>query len=104
VRVTSTTHLGLKLATALDRSEPLAGLLQRVRESKARLEALDRLLPPALRAGIRSGPLDDEAWQLLVDNAAVAAKLRQMLPALETELRARGWNKPPIRIKVLPRA
>ncbi len=101
--MTSTTHLGLKLATALDRSEPLAGLLQRVRVSKARLDALSPLLPPALRAGIRSGPLDDEAWQLLVDNAAVAAKLRQLLPALEAELRTKGWSKPPIRIKVLPR-
>ncbi len=101
--VTFTTHLGLKLAAALDRSEPLVGLLQRVRESQARLEALSRLMPPALRAGIRSGPLDEEAWQLLVDNAAVAAKLRQLLPALEAELRANGWTKPPIRIKVLPR-
>jgi hypothetical protein len=102
--VTPTTHLGLKLATALDRSEPLTGLLQRVRVSKARLDAVAGLLPPALRAGIRSGPLDDESWQLLVDNAAVAAKLRQMLPALEAELQAKGWSKPPIRIKVLPRA
>jgi hypothetical protein len=102
--VTSTTHLGLKLGTALDRSEPLAGLLQRVRDSKARLDALSGLLPPALRAGIRSGPLDDEAWVLLVDNAAVAAKLRQLLPALDAELRAHGWSKPPMKIKVLPRS
>jgi hypothetical protein len=102
--VTPTPHLGLKLATALDRSEPLAGLLQRVRDSKARLQALSGLLQPALLAGIRPGPLDDEAWQLLVDNAAVAAKLRQLLPALEAELRANGWSKPPIKIKVMPRA
>lgn len=102
--MTSTSDLGLKLATALDRSEPLVGLLQRVRESQARLAALSRLLPSGMRAGIRPGPLDDEAWQLLVDNAAVAAKLRQMLPALETELQAHGWTKLPIKIKVLPRA
>ncbi len=101
--MTSNTHLGLQLAAALDRSEPLVGLMQRVRESQARLAALSGLLPPALRAGIRPGPLDEEAWQLLVDNAAVAAKLRQLLPALEGELRAQGWNKPPIKIKVLPR-
>lgn len=101
--MTSTTHLGIKLNTALDRSEPLAGLLQRVRDSKARLNALNSLLPAALRAGIRSGPLDDEAWVLLVDNAASAAKLRQLLPALEAELRAQGWGKPPIKIQVLRR-
>ncbi len=101
--MTSTTHLGIKLASALDRSEPLVGLLQRVRESQARLASLGGLLPAGMRAGIRPGPLDDEAWQLLVDNAAVAAKLRQLLPALEAELRAHGWGKPPIKIKVLPR-
>lgn len=102
--MTATTHLGLKLAAALDGSEPLVGLLQRVRESQARLKALEGWMSPALRAGVRSGPLDEEAWQLLVDNAAVAAKLRQLLPALEAELRLHGWTKPPIRIKVLPRA
>ena len=93
----------MRLATALDRSEPLGGLLQRVRESQARLQALSSLMPPPLRAGVRAGPLDEQAWQLLVDNAASAAKLRQMLPVLEAELRAHGWTQPPIKIKVLPR-
>lgn len=98
---------GLKdqtLAVALGRSEPLSSLLQRVRESKARLDAVAPLLPPGLADGIRAGPLDDSAWVLLVSHAAAAAKLRQMLPALETALRERGWPGPPIKIKVLPRA
>ena len=97
------TPLGMPLAAALDRSEPLGGLLQRVRESRARLDAVAGLLPGPLRAGIRPGPLDGEAWVLLVDNAASAAKLRQLLPALEQALKARGWAEPPLRIKVLPR-
>ena len=96
--------LGYPLATALDRSEPLTGLLQRVRDSKARLAIIAPLLPPGLRELVRPGPLDDAAWVLLVSNAASAAKLRQLLPAFEEALQAQGWRGPAIRIKVLPRA
>ena len=95
---------GQTLASALGRSEPLAGLMQRVRESRARLDAVSSLLPPGLQGEIRPGPLDDAAWVLLVANAAAAAKLRQLLPALDSVLRERGWMGPPIKIKVLPRA
>lgn len=98
---------GLKdqtVAAALGRSEPLTSLLQRMRDSKARLDALVPMFPPGLADGIRAGPLDDSAWVLLVSNAAAAAKLRQMLPALEAALREHGWPGPPIKIKVLPRA
>ncbi|MBA4178825.1 MAG: hypothetical protein C0505_20065 [Leptothrix sp. (in: Bacteria)] len=98
---------GLKdqtVAAALGRSEPLTGLMQRVRESRARLDAIAPLLPQGLAEGVRAGPLDDAAWVLLVSHAAAAAKLRQMLPALEAALRERGWAKPPVKIKVLPRA
>ena len=94
----------LPLASALARSEPLAGLLQRVHESRARFEAIAPLLPAALRGEVRSGPLDDAAWTLLVAHAAAAAKLRQMLPALQAALQARGWPGPAIKIKVHPRA
>lgn len=91
------------LATALGRSEPLTGLLQRVRESQARLAALAGILPPGLRGDVRAGPLDEQCWVLLVPHAAAAAKLRQLTPALETALREQGWPEPPIKIKVLPR-
>jgi hypothetical protein len=47
--------------------------------------------------------LDEAGWQLLVDNAAMAAKLRQLLPAFEAQLAARGFSPAAIRIKVLPR-
>jgi hypothetical protein len=92
--------LGYPLATALDRSEPLAGLMQRVRESRARYDAISGLLPVGLLAGTRPGPLDETAWVLLVANAAAAAKLRQLLPALQQTLSERGWPGPAIRIKV----
>ncbi|MDP1899081.1 MAG: hypothetical protein Q8K96_01335 [Rubrivivax sp.] len=92
------------LGTALDRSEPLAGLLQRVRESRARFEAVAGLLPAGLKESVRPGPLDDASWVLLVPHAAAAAKVRQILPALQEALLARGWPGPAIKIKVLPRA
>ena len=98
------TALGMPLASALDRSEPLAGLMQRMRQSQARLAAIASLLPPGLQGGVRAGPLDDAAWVLLVANAAAAAKLRQMLPDLERALREQGWPGPVLKIKVLPPA
>lgn len=93
-----------QLATALSRSEALGGLLQRVAESRARLETIASLLPAGLRAGTRAGPLDDAGWVLLVDHNAGAAKLRQLLPLLTQTLSAAGWAERPIRVKVLPRA
>lgn len=86
---------------ALAGSEPLASLARRMRDSQARLEAITPLLPGALRAAVRAGPIDDTAWCLLVSSNAVAAKLRQMLPALEAHLRTRGWDGPPLRVKLL---
>lgn len=91
------------LASALDRSEALVGLLQRVRQSQARLVAVTALLPEGLRGEVRAGPLDDAAWVLLVSNAAVAAKLRQLLPAVTTALQKQGFTGPAVKIRVLPR-
>ncbi|HLL20400.1 MAG TPA: DciA family protein [Rubrivivax sp.] len=93
-----------QLAAALSRSESLGSLLQKVRESQLRLQALADLLPTALAGSIRAGPVDDTQWVLLVDHNAAAAKLRQMLPTLTEALTAAGWAERTIRIKVLPRA
>jgi hypothetical protein len=95
---------GSTLATALTRSEPLNSLMQRLRDSKARFDAIAPLLPAGLLTDVRPGPLDDAAWVLLVGHAAAAAKVRQLLPSLEDKLRSLGWNGPVIKIKVLPRA
>jgi hypothetical protein len=97
----ATTRTGtVPMASALGGSEPLAALLQRVRESQARLEALRPLLPAPLLEAVRAGPLDDTTWVLLVRNAAAAAKLRQWVPELQAALQARGWEGPVIKIKV----
>ena len=94
----------LPLATALGRSEPLNSLLRRMHDSRARLDTVAGLLPETLRPVVRPGPLDEAGWVLLVGDSAAAAKLRQLMPALEAALLAAGWPALPIRIKVLPRS
>lgn len=91
----------LAIGQALAGSEPLAQLARRMRDSQDRLAAITPLLPPAMRASVRAGPIDDTGWSLLASSNAVAAKLRQMLPALEAHLRTRGWDGPPLRVKLL---
>ncbi len=94
---------GRSLAAALGDSEALAGLLQRVQESRARLAAVAALLPPGLQADVRAGPLDDTAWVLLAGHAAAAAKLRQLLPAMEATLLEAGFAPRPLKVRVRPR-
>ncbi len=75
----------------------LAGL---ARDSSERLKAVEPLIPPALRTHIQAGPIDGEAWCLLVSSSAAAVKLRQLVPSFEAALRNRGWAIKSIRIKV----
>ena len=98
--VTPTTPDALRLQEALARSSPLAALQLRVRESNARFETVRSLLPPALLAHVRPGPVDVDGWSLLVANTAVGAKLRQLLPRLEAALADAGWPAAALRIKV----
>jgi hypothetical protein len=88
------------LGAALDQSDSLTRLLQRLQESQARFAAIRELLPETLRGAVRPGPLDDAGWSLLAQSGAVASKLRQMVPELEATLLGRGWPAKPIRIKV----
>jgi hypothetical protein len=90
----------LPLATALRQSEPLGALLQRVRDSKARFDTIAPLMPAALAAVVKPGPLDDTAWVLLAAHASAAAKLRQMVPELQSALAEAGWPGPAIKVKV----
>jgi len=90
----------LPVAEALRRSAPLARLRELLEDSESRLRTIRPLLPAALAAHVAPGPVDDEGWSLLAANAAVAAKLRQLKPRLEAELRERGWQVSAIRIHV----
>jgi hypothetical protein len=88
------------LHDALEQSEPLARLQQRLAGSRQRFEVILPWLPASLVPQVRPGPLDEDGWSLLAANAAVAAKLRHLQPRLEDALRRRGWQSTPIRIKV----
>jgi hypothetical protein len=81
-------------------SPTLARLAELARDSGERLKAVELLIPVALRSAVKAGPVDGPSWCLLVDSSAAAAKLRQVLPALQHRLRDRGWEVTSIRIKV----
>lgn len=94
----------LPVDLALSRSEPLARLTARLRESRSRFETIRPALPPALRAFVQAGPVDEEGWTLLAANAGVAAKLRQLLPRLDDLLREAGWPRIDLRLKIAGRS
>ena len=91
-----------RAGSALREHETLAGLLVRLAESEARWAAVRPTLAGDLALAARGGPLDDKAWVILADHAAAAAKLRHCLPGIEQVLAAKGWQAPPVKIKVRP--
>ncbi len=91
----------VSFAQAIDASPPLARLSSMVRESSEMLKSVELLLPSALRVFVKAGPLENEAWCLLVSGNAAAAKVRQIVPALQARLQASGSKVTSIRIKVL---
>ncbi|MFO1217520.1 MAG: hypothetical protein U1E89_03945 [Burkholderiaceae bacterium] len=90
------------LSSALQASETLLRLAERLQESRLRLEAIRPLLPAELAAHVQSGPLDADGWTLLAASPAVAAKLRQLVPRLRTLLTEGKFTDIQIRVKVLP--
>src|SRR5215831_2124116 len=91
------------LADALQSSEPLARLAERLKDSKRRFECIEAVLPPLLAAQAQPGPVDAHGWTLLARTPGVAAKLRQLVPLFEAQLTEAGHGPLPIRIKVQPR-
>ena len=92
----------ITLAQAALQSPSLAQLARLAAESAHRLKSVEFLIPEPLRPAIQAGPIDGEAWCLLVQGNAAAAKLRQLLPAIQSGLRDRGWEVTSIRLKVQP--
>jgi len=90
----------LTIEQALKEAPTLARLAGLARESADRLASIQPLLPPGLRHNLQAGPIEDGTWCLLVPNGAAAAKLRQLLPALQAHLRSKGWQVNAIRLKV----
>ena len=93
----------LSLAEALRASEPLGRLAERLRRSNAMFAAIRTQIPDGLVPHVQAGPADEEGWSLLCANAAVAAKLRQLVPRLEQGLVESGFAVAAVRVKVQPR-
>jgi len=91
------------VSDAIRSHESLAGLLARVAESRQRFDAIVPLLPAGLRSDVQPGPLDDTHWSLLASNGAAAAKLRQLLPAIQDALHGAGMASRETKVKVLVR-
>ena len=85
------------VAQALREHAGLALLGERLEASRRRLRVIAPALPGNLMDSLQPGPLDVDGWSLLVGNAAVAAKLRHLLPRLEALLAQAGL---PGRIRV----
>ena len=86
---------------AVVNSPTLGRLTELVNDSNARLAAIQGILPEALRASVKAGPIDGEVWCLLVSGNAAAAKIRQLLPRLQSCLLREGWKVTSIRLKIL---
>ncbi|MFC5521238.1 hypothetical protein [Polaromonas jejuensis] len=91
----------LSVHQAAENSPSLARLTELVRESNDRLKAIEPLLPQALRAAVKAGPIEGESWCLLVSGNAAAAKIRQLIPLIQTRLLGKGWKVTSIRLKIL---
>jgi len=88
------------LSQALEEAPAMSSLRERLQASAECLAIIRPLLPEALRAGVQAGPIDERGWCLLVPHQAAAAKIRQLLPALEAALAASGQPATRIRIRV----
>jgi hypothetical protein len=93
-------HHAISLMQAAEGSPTLAKLAELARDSGERLKAIQPLIPASMRAAVKPGPIDGDSWCLLVGNNAAAAKLRQLIPALQAALRSKGWEVNSIRLKV----
>ncbi len=93
-------HQAVSLHQAAQDSPTFARLSELVRESSERLQSIQPLLPESLLPAVKAGPVDGATWCLLVSSNAAAAKVRQLLPALQSHLRSRGWEVNSIRLKV----
>ena len=89
------------LHEAAGQSLSLARLTGLVHESNQRLQAIELLIPAALRSSVKAGPIDGENWCLLVNGNAASAKIRQLIPVIQASLSRQGWAVASIRLKIL---
>jgi hypothetical protein len=85
---------------ATHESPVLSHLTEVAAESQKMLRSFHGLIPTSLLDHMHAGPIDGDAWCILVDSNAVAAKLRQLVPALGAHLKTKNFSASSIRIKV----
>ena len=90
----------VSLHQAADNSPSLARLADLVRESNNRLKAIETLIPATLRPAVKAGPVDSDNWCLLVNGNAASAKVRQLIPLIQSSLLRQGWKVKSIRLKI----
>lgn len=90
----------VSVVQAVQRAPTLAALAQLADRSAQCLKTVAPLIPAGMRSGVLAGPFNDGQWCLLAANSAVAAKLRQLSPALAAHLRTHGQDVQEIRIKI----
>lgn len=83
----------------LQSSDNMAALLPAARRS-AQLQAECERLLPTLFVSCRALQIRDGLLHIAVPNAALATRLRQMLPKLQEGLREKGWPVESIKLKV----
>ena len=93
-------HHAITLLQATQDSEILNRLCELANDSAKRLKSIESLIPASLRSCVQPGPIEGPVWCLLVSNNAAAAKIKQLLPALQAHLRSKGWEVTAIRLKV----
>ena len=99
--VTFTIRQAIALDRAGERAPQLMRLAPLLAESRARMDVITPLLPPALRTQVQPGvPALGQPWSLLVPNSAAATRLRQLLPTLLEALQRAGHDVPQLRVKV----
>jgi hypothetical protein len=108
----------VSVVQAIGRAPNLASLAKMAALSAECMRLVTPLIPAPMRSGVQSGPLtrvrpepesvdatrgEHTQWCLLAANSAVAAKLRQLAPALAAHLRTHGHDVQDIRIKITMR-
>jgi hypothetical protein len=97
---TSRVRDAVPVMKAITQAPGLAGLAQLAKRSAECLVLATPLIPISMRTGVQAGPLDEGQWCLLAANSAIAAKLRQLSPAIAAHLRTHGKDVRGIRIKI----
>lgn len=95
------TRHALTVNDALGQSPTMQRLGVLITQSQSLLRGIAYLLPKLSPNAIRAGPIDEQGWCLLVSNAAVASKLRQLVPDIERHLLTSGIQPAKVRIKIL---